>query len=296
MTEDLRKRYDIPAYVKTRISFPDGSEHISTLDWEEISADDYYGSMVHDKAIYKSATAGVEQSVELYEGFLKEGKDILTVSLSSGLSANYSVAVKASDILRRKYPERKIYNLDTLRYSGCIAAMLIKADELKKEGRTIDEVYRWLEDNKNRFHQMGTLDDLFFLCRTGRINNFHAFFGTLVGVNSLGDFNSNGLTDVIGKVKGKPKAIKTAVEYIKRTVEEADKQTVVVAHSLRAEAAEELKKRVAEEIKPREIIMTRVDMSCGANIGPGIAVVFYYGKEISEGLTEEKKLIEEITK
>lgn len=204
--------------------------------------------------------------------------------------------MKACEALKEKYPDRKIIVVDSKRYSGVIAAMIAKADELKQEGKTIEEVAEWLENNRNRYHQMGPMDDLNFLCRTGRINNFKAFFGTLVGVNSLGDFNPNGLTDVLGKAKGKPKAIAATIEYVKRTIEEPENQIVFIAHSYRAETAEELRRRVEEELHPKEIIMARIDMSCGANVGPGMAAVFYYGKEISPDLAEEKKIMEEITK
>ena len=296
MTADLRIRFNIPAYVVANVLFPDGTEHDTDLDWKEISADDYFRSMAENKAVYKSGTAGIEKSIEVYEKFLLEGKDLIAISLSSGLSGNYNLAVKACETLKEKYPERKIYVIDSRRYSGAIAAMIAKADELRSEGKTVDEVAKWLEDNKNRYHQMGPMDDLNFLCRTGRINNFRAFFGTLVGVNALGDFNRNGLTDVLGKVKGKPNAIRTTIEYIKRTIEEPENQIVFIAHSYRYETAKELKRLVEEEISPKEIIMTRIDMSCGANVGPGIAAVFYYGKEISEDLAVEKKIMEEITK
>ena len=296
MPEDLRNRFNVPAYVMAHIVYPDGTNHDADLDWKEISADDYFRSMDEKKVIYKSGTAGPERNIELYESFLREGKDLIALSLSSGLSGHYSLASKACEILREKYPDRKIYAIDSKRYSGAIAAMIAKADELRSEGKTADEVAEWLETNKNRYHQMGPMDDLNFLCRIGRVNNFKAFFGTLVGVNALGDFNQNGLTDVIGKVKGKHNAVRATIEYVKRTIEEAEKQIVFIAHAYRKETAEELKQLVEKEIRPKEIIMTRVDMSCGANTGPGLAAVFYYGKEISADLSEEKKIMEEIIK
>lgn len=296
MPAELRIRFNIPAYVNAHVLFPDGTEHDTDLDWKEISADDYFRSMAEKKAIYKTGTASLENSLQIYEKYLMEGKDLIALSLSSALSGNYNLAVKACEILQEKYPERRIYVIDSKRYSAAIAAMIAKADELRAEGKSVDEVAEWLEENKNRYHQMGPMDDLNFLCRTGRINNFKAFFGTLVGVNALGDLNQNGLTDVLGKVKGKPAALKTTIEYVKRTIEEPESQIIFIAHSYRYETAEELKRLVEAEFHPKEIIMTRVDMSCGANIGPGLAAVFYYGKEISENLAEEKKLMEELTK
>ncbi|MBR3242052.1 MAG: DegV family protein [Parasporobacterium sp.] len=296
MTDELRSRFNIPDYVKGHVLFPDGVEHDTDLDWKEISADDYFRSMVEKKAIYRSGTAGLDNTVMVYEKILQEGKDIIGVTLSSALSGNYSLAAKAREILKEKYPEREIFVVDSKRYSGAIAAMIAKAEELRLEGKSVAEVAEWLEKNKNRYHQMGPMDDLNFLCRTGRINNFKAFFGTLVGVNALGDLNQNGLTDVLGKVKGKPAALKATLEYIKRTIEEPEKQIVFISHSYRHETAEELKRMITEEVKPKEIVMTRIDMCCGANVGPGLAAVFYYGKEISENLEEEKKIMEGIIK
>ena len=296
MPADLRIRFNIPAYVTAHVLYPDGTEHTTDLDWKEISADDYFRSMAEKKAIYKTGTAGLDNSIQIYEKFLQEGKDIIAISLSSALSGNYNLAVKASEVLKEKYPERKFYVIDTKRYSAAIACMIAKADELSSEGKTVDEVHDWLEANKNRYHQMGPMDDLNFLCRTGRINNFKAFFGTLVGVNALGDLNQNGLTDVLGKVKGKPAALKATIEYMKQTIEEPENQIIFIAHSYRYETAKELQRLVEEEFKPKEIIMTRVDMSCGASVGPGLAAVFYYGKEISENLEEEKKIMEAIIK
>lgn len=296
MPAELRIRFNIPTYVKAHVLYPDGSEHDTDLDWKEVSADDYFRSMAEKKAIYKTGTAGIENSIQTYEKFLQEGKDLIALSLSSALSGNYNLAVKACEALREKYPERKLFVIDSKRYSGAIAAMIAKASELQMEGKSVEEVATWLEENKNRYHQMGPMDDLNFLCRTGRINNFKAFFGTLVGVNALGDLNQNGLTDVLGKVKGKPAALKTTIEYMKKTIEEPENQIIFIAHSYRYETAEELKRLVEEEFKPKEVLMTRIDMSCGANIGPGLAAAFYYGKEISENLSEERKIMEGIIK
>lgn len=296
MTAELRIRFNIPTYVKAHVMFPDGTEHDTDLDWKEISADDYFRSMAEDKAIYKSGTAGLDHSIAVYEKYLLEGKDIIALTLSSALSGNYNLAMKACEALKPKYPERKFYVIDSRRYSGAIAAMITKAEELRMAGKTAEEVAGWLEENKNHYHQMGPMDDLNFLCRTGRINNFKAFFGTLIGINSLGDFNRNGMTDVLGKAKGKQNAIRATLEYVKRTIEDAENQIIVISHSYRYETAEELKRLIEEEVKPKEILMTRVDMSCGANVGPGMAAVFYYGKEISEDLSAEKKIMEEILK
>ena len=295
MTQDLRERFDIPDYIRTRITFPDGSQHDTTLDWEEISADDYYLSMREHKAIYKTGVCSIDAAAEVFERYLKIGMDVLSITLSTGISGTYGVFVKAAEQLKEKYPDRKIIIVDSLRYGQAIAQMVIKAAEMRDAGKSIEEVAAWLEANRNCFHQMGVMDDLFFLARTGRVTNFKAFFGTLVGVNAMGDYSRAGISEVLGKIKGKKKALDATIEYMKRTVVDPEDQIMFIGHTLKPDTAEILRDMVQEAVHPKEIIISRVDMSCGANIGPGMTVVFYYGKEASENLEEEKKIIAEVS-
>ena len=142
---------------------------------------------------------------------------------------------------------------------------------------------------------MGPMDDLFFLVKTGRISNFKALFGTLVGVNPMADFNSKGLAEVIVKFKGKRSALEATVKYMKETIVEPENNIVFVAHSNRLAAAEMLADMIRTEIAPKEVIITHVGMACGPSIGPGLCAAFYLGKPISEGLTEEKEIMQRIS-
>lgn len=295
MAQDLRERFNVPDYIRTQITFPDGTNHDTTLDWEEISADDYYMSMREHKAIYKTGVGSIEAAAEVFERYLKIGLDVLSLTLSTGISGTYGVFTKAAESLKEKYPERKIIIIDSLRYGFAIAQMIIKADEMRNQGKTIEEVAQWIEENKNCYHQMGVMDDLFFLARTGRVTNFKAFFGTLVGVNAMGDYSREGISEVLAKVKGKKKALDATIEYLKRTVVDPENQIMFIGHTMKSDVAEILADMVKNAVHPKEIIIGRVDMSCGASIGPGMAVVFYYGKEASPGLEEERKILEEIT-
>lgn len=292
--KELRDRFKIDGYVPGRITFPDGSSHFTTLDWEEISPEDYYGSMKYKKLMYKTGTTAPENIEEVYEPFLKEGRDILTITLSSGMSATCSMFQKAAKDMMGKYPERKIVIVDSLRFSTLIAMMNMKASEMRDAGCSIDEVAAWLEENKNRFHQIGPMDDLHFLARAGRVSNFKAFFGTMVGVNALGDFNPQGVSQVLCNVKGKMKALKATVEYVKQTAVDPENQVMFIGHTFKDDVVDILKEMVEEAVHPKEIIITRVDMSCGANIGPGMIGVYYIGNEATEGLKEETAIMEKI--
>ena len=156
------------------------------------------------------------------------------------------------------------------------------------------ETAAYLEENKHSIHQMGPMDDLFFLVKTGRISNFKAFFGRLIGINPMADFNHKGLAQVLGKFKGKQAAFDATIEYMRATVKDPQNQIIFVAHSNREDAAKILAQRVQEEFSPKEIIINHVGLSCGASIGPGLCAVFYHGVPISEDMEQERALMNKI--
>lgn len=165
---------------------------------------------------------------------------------------------------------------------------------MKQQGATLEQTAAYLEENKHRVHQIGPMDDLFFLTKTGRISNFKAFFGSLVGINPMADFNRNGLSQVLGKFKGKQRAFDAVIEYMKGTIENPEDQIIFVAHSNREQAAQLLAQRIRDTFNPKEIIINHVGMSCGASVGPGLCAAFYQGKEISENMEYEQALMKDI--
>lgn len=295
MTRDLRERFGVEDYVHGVLVFPDGHSELSDLDWGNITPEEYYGSMKDKKALYSTSLPSPQEFGELFERYLKQGRDVLFVSIASGLSGTYSVSCTVAGELREKYPERKIRCVDSLRYCGAEALLLTKASELRAAGKTLDETADWLEANRLRVHQMGVLEDLFFCKRMGRVSGAAAVMGTLVGIRPLADLGETGLSTPIGKVRGRKTAIDTSIEYIRRTIENPEEQIIFVTHSVREEQALELKRRIEEEFHPREVIVTTVCQACGASIGPGLYVAFYLGKPVSKGLTEERKILAELT-
>lgn len=294
LTRDLRERFHIPAYIKGTLYLPDGSETPVGLDWELMGPEEYYNSMSGRKTLYKTASARRQDILATFEPFLKEGKDILNITLSSALSGTNQICRKVAEELMEQYPGRKIVVVDSLRYSTALSLLVIMASQKQQEGASLEETAEYLEQNKHRVHQIGPMDDMFFLCKTGRVSNFKAFFGTLVGINPVADFNRQGMSQVLGKFKGKQRAFDAAIEYMKGTIENPEEQIVFVAHSNREQAAKVLAQRVQEAFSPKEIIINPVGMSCGASIGPGLCAVFYQGKQISENMEQEQALMNSI--
>ena len=196
LTAPLRERFGIEYVLRGQIYFPDGHSEPLSLDWEKMTPDEYYSSMKGHNAIYKTSSVPMGEAMEVFETILKSGKDVLSISLSSGLSSSYNETLMVAKELEAKYPDRKVVCVDSLRYSTALALLVILASKKKEEGATLDEVASYLEEIKHSVHQMGFMDDLYFLAKTGRISNAKAFFGTLVGVTPLADFTRHGLSEV----------------------------------------------------------------------------------------------------
>ncbi|MBR2476686.1 MAG: DegV family protein [Clostridia bacterium] len=296
LTKDLRKRFNIEHVVRGVVYPPDGSQIYADLDWEVMSPEEYYASMRGRNILYKTATPPVGEITEVFETALKEGKDILAVTLSTGISGTFNVVKGVADQLMEQYPERKIVCIDSLRYASAEGLLTILGCLKREEGATLDETAEYLNTIKHSIHQSGCLDDLFFCVKTGRVTSVKAFFGTLVGVNTLADFSSDGVPKVIGKTKGKRAAIDAIIRYMKETIVNPEKQIIFVAHSVREESAKILAEKIRETFNPKEIIINPVGISCGSSIGPGMCAAFYIGDPISEDGSKEETIMDKVLK
>ncbi len=290
LRKEYRERFGVDAIVYGTITYPDGHTEYGDLDYERITPEEYFRTMTK-KAIYKTACANIDQMLEAMRPFAKEGKDIVFLTISSALSGTYNFAVTAAKTIEEEFPGVHVYPVDSLRYASALALLVQEACALREQGKSAKETAAWLEENKQRFHQMGIMDDLYFLARTGRIAKAKAFFGTMAGIKPMGEFSSSGLTEAIGKAKGSKRGLDATIAYMQDRILDADKHIVFIAHSLREKEAEYLRQRIEEVIKPKEIILLPLDQSSGANMGPGLAAAFFYGKPISEDLSEEKALL-----
>lgn len=294
LPKELRDRFDIPDYLHGVLYMPDGTESRAMLDWENMSQKEFYGLLKEKKAFFKTASGSLGEAKELFEKFFAQGKDVLMLTISTGLSVTHEVCRKAAEELREQYPERRAVVVDSQRYSTSLGIQVAAAARLRDAGKSLDEVAQWLVENRCRVHQMGPLDDLFYCKKMGRISNMSAIMGSLIGIRPMADFNEKGANTVIAKAKGARNAEKLTVEYVRRTITNPEQQIVFVAHSNRIELAEALKAQIEREIKPQEVIIAPVGQACAPNIGPGLVAVYYYGKPISEGLQEESAIMAEL--
>ena len=195
-----------------------------------------------------------------------------------------------------KYPDAQIRCIDSQRFGTYCGLLAIYASLMRKEGHSFEEVCTYIENNKNRLHQAGWLDDLSFVAKRGRMTHAKAFFGTLAGIKPIGEFDYNGMTTIIGKVKGAKAAYEVLMKYIAKTIEKPEEQIIVVAHTNRLAQAEEYKKMLEENFHPKQVVIRDVFPMCGISIGPGLMAAYYMGTPISQGLVDERKIIEDCLK
>ena len=246
LTIDLMKQYNIPEMIPLILTVNDKVYPSATGDWTGITSKEFYNIIKNKNAHVTSGAPSPEQCMEIYEKYLKQGLDVLIIAISSALSSTYSYALKAKEELSNKYPDRKIYILDSKRYSTAELLLIINASRLQSKGYSIEETYEELVNIREHLHQAGPMDDLMFLARNGRISNGKAFMGTLVGVNPIGEVDKSGLTKVLCKVKGSKKALKVSLEYIKQTIINPSEQILIVANSNRKEKADMFIKMIQE--------------------------------------------------
>lgn len=296
LNESLRKRFGMTDFVPAHLITPDGKDHLTDLDWKLFpDKAAFYKQLSNKKLEFGTSPASPAEFETKFEEYLKKGMDVIFVSLSKVLSGTYNFACMAKKELEAKYPERKIAIIDSMRFSVSVGMLTAKACEMCKEGKSFDETVSWLEENKNALHQMGPMDDLFFLARKGRVGASAAFMGTLVGVKPLGDFNMQGMTTVLAKVTGTKNAIETSVRYIAETIVNPQEQTIWIAHTDREKNALLLRKRIEEVIKPKEIIMLLCGPSTAVNVGPGLYAAYYFGKPISQDGKAEQAVMDKLT-
>ena len=296
LKKELRERFKVDEVVRAHLVTNDGVDHLSDNDWELFkSPEDFYKLLRDKKNTMSTAPASVEEFKEVFRKHLENGKDIIYLALSSALSGTYNFALMAKKDLSEEFPKRRIEIVDTLRYSLAVGLLTIDACRLRDEGKSFDETIAWLEENKHRLHEMGPMDDLFYLSRKGRVSFGAAFMGTMVGIKPMGDFGRNGFTNVLTKVVGMKKAIDVLVKYVQRTIEKPEEQIIFIAETDRMKNAILIRDALQKAINPKEIIIVTCGPTSGINVGPGLAACFYYGKPISEGNVEELKIMNEIT-
>ncbi len=210
---------------------------------------------------------------------LQSGQDVLILAFSSGLSGSYQNIVNSCNDYREAFPDRKIIVMDTLSASMGQGLIVHYAAALQGQGKTLDEVAAWVEDNKLKVNHIFTLDDLFFLKRGGRLSGTGAVVGSLMGIKPLMHTANDGRLYVTGKARGRKAAIEHLINAVKEKAVNVKDQTIFIVHGDCKEDAKFISAAIKSEMGVKDIVINCLDPVIASHSGPGTLAVFFMGKE-----------------
>ena len=226
-----------------------------------------------------TSAVNVAEYTQAVEPILQEKKDVLILAFSSGLSSTYQASVLAAEELREKYPDRKIYTVDTLCASLGQGLLVYLAVQEQRKGKNIEEVRDWAEAAKLHLCHQFTVDDLHFLKRGGRISATTAVVGSMLQIKPVLHVDNEGRLINIGKARGRQASLKALVDKMEKTVTEEGKKTVFISHGDCRKDAVAVADMVRERFGTQDIRINYVGPVIGAHSGPGTLALFYLGTE-----------------
>lgn len=256
----------------------DGKIYSNYPDEREIKATDFYSLLREEKVAITSQVNSYQFSEEM-EKVLKDGYDVLYVGFSSALSGTFNSFAIAKDELKDKYPNRKIIAVDSLCASLGHGLLVTYASNMRKQGKSIDDVAKWLEENKLHLVHLFTIDDLSCLKRGGRLSGSAALIGTMLHLKPLLHVSNEGKLVATGKVFGRKNSLKKLVEKMGDNIIDPQNQVVYISHGDCIEEANYVADLIKETYKVKDVYINFVGPVIGAHSGPGTIAIFFLGKE-----------------
>lgn len=254
----------------------DGKNYVNYLDGREISSKEFYNKL---RSGLTGSTSAVnpETFISVFEKYLEKGLDIIYLGFSSVLSSTYQSSMMAAEDLSERYPDSKIYCVDTLCASMGEGLIVYLAAQLKNQGKSIDEVRDFVESKKLNLCHWFTVEDLNHLKRGGRVSATTAFLGSLLNIKPVLHMDDSGHLVSVEKARGRRASIVSLFEHMKETVTEPDGSIVFISHGDSEEEAQFLADMVKKEYKVKQIIVNDIGPVIGAHSGPGTLAIFFLG-------------------
>ncbi len=275
LPSELLRRYSVTVIPFS--FFINGSEHID-LDAEHFDAAGFFAAM---RAGAKVSTSQIppQAFADCFEPMLRDGRDVLFISMSSGISGSYGSSMIAADELRDKYPGRRLLCIDTYAASLGEGLLVLLACELREQGKTVEETAELLLSARRRMCQVFTVDDLNYLRATGRLSGVATMVGTMLSIKPILKGNEFGQIVLAGKVRGRRQVIEALAARYDADVVAPETQTVGVAHCDCRGDADMLIKLLYRNKPPKKVLLADYEPVTGSHIGPGSLALFFWSDE-----------------
>lgn len=259
----------------------DGKQYIDDLG-KTMPISDFYQAMV-DGAETRTSQVNAEEYEAHFRKYLEQGKDVIHLTLSSGISGTINSALVAKANLEEEFPDRKLYVVDSLAASSGFGLLVDKMADLREQGMSIDDLYEWVEANKRKLNHWFFSTDLTFYIKGGRVSKTAGVVGGILGICPLLNVDNEGKLIPRMKVKGKKKVFHAMVSRMEELADNgldyADK--VYMSHSACIEDAQKVASMIEEKFPNTKgkIEINDIGTTIGSHTGPGTVALFFWGKE-----------------
>ncbi len=276
LSPERYEEYDV-ACLPLRFTI-EGETYENLPDWSNFSADAFYGKL---RAGEMSVTSqlNVHDFVQPFRKVLDEGKDIVYIGFSTGLSGTTNSARIAVKELREEYPQAHIAVVDTLAASLGQGLLVHLAVQKKREGLSADELVQWLNANRLNIAHWFTVDDLNHLKRGGRVSAATAMVGTMLNIKPVLHVDNEGHLVSVEKVRGRRQSLDTLVNRVGKTAIQPNEQTVFISHGDCLADAQYVEEQVKEKFGVKDVYINHVGPVIGSHAGPGVVALFFLATE-----------------
>lgn len=258
----------------------DEREYPASLDWESLPPKEFYDLMRGGKRV-RTTQVPREVLEKHFEEYLAQGTDVVYVACSSALSGSVNLARVVASELEGKYPEAHIYCVDSLISSLGQGDLVLRAAKLRDEGKSAEEIAKYIEEVRLTVNQYGTVASLDYLRRAGRVKASSAFFGNLFGVKPIILSDRIGQNFAFKKVKGAFAARKEIARLVAEEAIDPQEQTLYISHADDLAAAEQLRDEILALAQFKEVCISYIAPIVGASVGPGTVIAFFVGPEVT---------------
>lgn len=275
-TPEIAKEYG--AKLISMPYFIDGKEIKPYIDFDVFDYKSFY-DLLRTGVVPKTNAISPDEYIQYFEPEFAAGKDILYVHFSSAMSGTFNSMRIGLDLLKEKYPERNFYEVDT--YAITLGSWLtaLTCCQMYKEGKSIQEIQDWAEDNKFKFATYFYADDLKFFGKSGRVSGFAAFMGGIIGIKPIIHMDANGKMTAKDKCRGRKQTMARLLDYVKELQEDIASYPVYIAHcdclELAQEFGEMLKIEFGEDLNINYYV---VNPTAGGHCGPNCFGVHFRAK------------------
>ena len=245
---------------------------------DKVNTKEFYDAL-RTKKTATTSTPSIDTFLQAFEPEVASGKDLLYLGFSSGLSGTYNAGAVAASELSEKYPDRKIYTVDTLCASLGEGLIVYSAAKMQAGGASIEDVRDFVENNKLNLCHWFTVDDLFFLKRGGRVSAATAVMGTMLSIKPVMHVDNAGKLINVEKARGRKAAIEALLRNMRESHTDIENQPVFISHGDCIEDANHLASCIKEEFGVEVLVIDYVGPVIGAHSGPGTLALFFYGKQ-----------------